>query len=506
MSVPLRKPLKWRLFQIWAFLDGSVRARILIPTIALFALTLVAVGFTALELYDLKLQEARSRSMLSSVQVLVSGYASAKLGGGPKPQAEPMLKLALDQNPDVEAVRLLRADGGLASGHSGDSDLGGRAIASIEPGIPFQVGDGREAIVWPLLNGPSCSGCHGKDASVLGWIHVRFAPAAHEAERRHLVGSLLRAGAPGLLLLVLIALWLLNREAVAPLKRLISVMKRAEAGETELSADEGLPDELGEAARSFDRMLTALRATQAELEAVYGDHMIRANRFAGVGELAAHMAHEIRNPLAGLSGVLELLGEDLADTPKGPLIGEMRHQVDRLTRTMESLLSYARPTKPQLQRTFVGTAIDRALFLVAQNQRRSNRIELHKDLEADLPAVLADPPLLEQVLLNLCLNAVQAMTEGGQLTVRAYSPREDRVIIEVTDSGPGIPLPARGSLFKPFFTTKRNGNGLGLAISARIMKEHGGELSFECPDSGGCVFRISLRTFASDTLAEEAAA
>jgi C4-dicarboxylate-specific signal transduction histidine kinase len=106
--------------------------------------------------------------------------------------------------------------------------------------------------------------------------------------------------------------------------------------------------------------------------------------------------------------------------------------------------------------------------------------------------VLADPAQLEQVFLNICLNACQAMDGRGKLGVRSFAD-EDRVTVEVEDSGPGIPAEVRAHIFKPFFTTKTEGNGLGLAISARIVADHGGHIGYRCPASGGTVFTVTLK-------------
>jgi signal transduction histidine kinase len=247
------------------------------------------------------------------------------------------------------------------------------------------------------------------------------------------------------------------------------------------------------AARGFDATLAALRRSQAELEAFYRERMVRADRFAAVGEVATGLAHEIKNPLAGLSGALELLAEDLATHPRhAEVVGEMRHQVERLTHTMESLLSFARPPKAHLRSTDVNATLEKVLFLIRQ-QCRGTSVEVHPELGEGLPPVLADPAQLEQVFLNLCLNALQAM--GGQVGTLTLRSREGEghVAVEVADSGPGIPADLRAQIFKPFFTTKREGNGLGLAISARIVAEHGGHIGYRCPPEGGTTFTITLQ-------------
>jgi C4-dicarboxylate-specific signal transduction histidine kinase len=222
--------------------------------------------------------------------------------------------------------------------------------------------------------------------------------------------------------------------------------------------------------------------------------MVRADRFAAVGEVATGLAHEIKNPLAGLSGALELLAEDLAANPQhAEVVGEMRHQVQRLTHTMESLLSFARPPKAKLRSTDVNLTLEKVLFLI-RRQSGSAALTVLADLANDVPAVLADPAQLEQVLLNVCLNACQAMANQPQGTLKVSSRRGDGIVaVDVSDTGPGIPADIHGQVFKPFFTTKREGNGLGLAISARIVAEHGGHIGYRCPPEGGTVFTITLQ-------------
>jgi signal transduction histidine kinase len=231
--------------------------------------------------------------------------------------------------------------------------------------------------------------------------------------------------------------------------------------------------------------------------------MIRADRFAAVGELATGLAHEIKNPLAGLSGALELLAEDLSRSPRqAEVVAEMQHQVHRLTHTMESLLDFARPPKARLRAADVNETLDKVLFLVRQ-QRVSAAVEVRAEMDRKVPRVLADPSQLEQVFLNICLNACQAMGAKGTLTVRAFQD-EDRVTVEVADSGPGIPPEVRPRIFQPFFTTKTEGNGLGLAISARIVAEHGGHIGYRCPPEGGTVFSVTLSQAAAASAARTA--
>jgi signal transduction histidine kinase len=483
--------------RLFARLDSSLQARILLPTSVFFAATMAAMVAGAVNLYGAGIERGRQERAEVFAGMVATGVSNVMLSG--QPQAVPNLLASLLQHRGELLSASLVAPDGRVSISSRPSYVGavpwGRPDRFEDTTVVTEPGGdpNQYAVLQPIVNAAACARCHGTDSKVNGWLELRFDRSPVVQAKRELAQTLALSAGAALVVLLAILLWLLGREAVNPLRRLVASMRRAEAGELTVRADEGRPDELGVAARGFDATLTALRRSQAELEAFYRERMVRADRFAAVGEVATGLAHEIKNPLAGLSGALELLAEDLATHPRhAEVVGEMRHQVQRLTHTMESLLSFARPPKAKLRSTEVNGTLEKVLFLIRQ-QCRGTQVEVRPDLADGLPAVLADPSQLEQVFLNLCLNAVQAMNgEGGTLTIRSR-PGEGQVTVEVADSGPGIPADLRGQVFKPFFTTKREGNGLGLAISARIIAEHGGHIGYRCPPEGGTTFTITLQ-------------
>jgi len=478
-------------------LDASIRARILLPTALLFSLTLAGMVAGVTRLYASDLERGRRERAELFTDIVASGVSNTMLAG--RPDDVPTLFGALmAHRPDLLAASLV-APNGFISVSSTPALLGTVPWPNIDRVEKTQIvyapagNDGEFAVIRPIENAAACARCHATGSHVNGWLDLRFTREPALKSESALVKTLALSALAALLCLLGILLWLIGREAVNPLQRLVAAMRRAEAGELTVRADEGRPDELGVAARGFDAMLTALRRSQAELEAFYRERMVRADRFAAVGEIATGLAHEIKNPLAGLSGALELLAEDLASDPHhSDVVGEMRHQVERLTNTMESLLSFARPPKAKLRSTDVNATLDKVLFLIRQQSR--GKIDVVDALDAHVPPVLADPSQLEQVFLNLCLNACQALSgkPGATLTVRSR-PGDGHVLVEIADNGPGIPPDVRGQVFKPFFTTKREGNGLGLAISARIVAEHGGHIGYRCPPEGGTVFTITLQ-------------
>ena len=489
-------------------LDSSMRARILMPTAVLFAVTLAAMAAGAVHMYGADIERGRRERAEVFTGMVAGGVSNIMLAG--RPHEVPVLLDTLPGHGTDLVVASLVSPSGNVSASSSPRLLGTvpwRDLQRFDKTTVVASPGGNEteyAVIQPIMNSESCARCHGTQSRVNGWLDLRFTRAPVLQAQAQLAKTLSLAAAAAFVVLLSITLWLLGREAVTPLQRLVAVMRRAEAGDLTVRADEGRPDELGIATRGFDATLAALRRSQAELEAFYRERMVRADRFAAVGEIATGLAHEIKNPLAGLSGALELLAEDLAKDPRqAEIVGEMRHQVARLTHTMESLLSFARPARAKLRATDVNGSLDKVLFLVNQ-QCRGRSVTIHPQLAEGLPTVLADPFQLEQVFLNICLNAIQAMKGGGTLAITSRAG-DGNVVVELQDDGPGIPSDLRAQVFKPFFTTKREGNGLGLAISARIVAEHGGHIGYRCPPTGGTIFTVTLQQARAGRATEHAA-
>jgi signal transduction histidine kinase len=482
---------------LWARLESSLRIRILIPTGVLFALVLAVMVVGAVQLHGSDATRHQREKAELFTQVVANGLTSLMLDHGPQgSELNEFLGIVASHRAEIHSINLVRSSG-LVSHSSLQSLLGTQLrdeppFTSAPVAFESQSERGQYSVRRPILNQPSCATCHGKDVPIVGWLEVRFDLDAIKAEKTRLAATLSATALPALFVLVFVTAWLLRREVIGPLHGLVSVMKRARAGEMAVTADTGRPDELGVAARGFDATLRALREAQVEVESFYRERMLQADRFATVGELATGLAHEIKNPLAGLSGALEVLVEDMRGTPEQKeVLIEMQHQVVRLTRIMESLLNFARPPQPLMRPTDLNATLQNVLFLVQQQGNKATT-EIRSELSPSLPSTLADAAQLEQVFLNLCLNGIQAIGSGGVLTVRSKAT-ETGITVEVEDTGSGIPPEIRESVFRPFFTTKRNGSGLGLAISARIVADHGGHIDFQCPDGGGTVFFVHLR-------------
>jgi len=225
----------------------------------------------------------------------------------------------------------------------------------------------------------------------------------------------------------------------------------------------------------------------------------RSRRLAELGTMAAGVAHEIRNPLGGIRGASQLLMREVReDKDFKDFLDVIVREVDRLDRTVEQLLGFARPVKADVAATNISEVVERALELVKPDIDRTG-IHLVKRFPSTIRQINADAAQLTQVFLNLLLNGVQAMPDGGTLTVTV---REDAgfteempfVVVEINDSGCGMAPEVLEQLFTPFFTTRESGTGLGLAISHRIVQEHGGAIDVISSEGQGTTFIVSFRS------------
>ncbi|HET7038584.1 MAG TPA: ATP-binding protein [Gemmatimonadales bacterium] len=250
-------------------------------------------------------------------------------------------------------------------------------------------------------------------------------------------------------------------------------------------------DEVGALVSSFNSMAVDLQRSREEIEHLHARDMERAQQLASVGELASGVAHEIRNPLTGVRGALELALRRLPpDEPSRPLLAEAQQQLARIEDATAQLLRYARP--PELRELAVDARllVERALHVVAPRAETAG-ITLREAPDSGAVPVLVDPELMVQVLVNLMLNGIEAMGPGGVLTVSLARQLPD-VRIAVHDTGPGVRPAVRADIFRPFFTTKHQGTGLGLSISQQIVARHHGVLQLEDGPGGGATFVVRL--------------
>lgn len=217
----------------------------------------------------------------------------------------------------------------------------------------------------------------------------------------------------------------------------------------------------------------------------------RADRLSAIGQLAASLAHEIRNPLASIDGAANLI--ESPQTPEEIRNGSfaiIHKEIQRLNRLLTNLLDFARPRTPEFQPVDPGRLID-SIISLAGHSAGQKHVTLRKEVPPSIPAIECDPEQMKQVILNLAINAVQAMTGPGEILISAQ-PSEASVTISVRDHGPGVDEENLDKVFNPFFTTKETGTGLGLSVVHQIVTQHGGVVNALQNPEGGMTFSLVL--------------
>jgi len=297
----------------------------------------------------------------------------------------------------------------------------------------------------------------------------------------------------------------------APISRLAEAAKRVGEGDYEMKVDLGeRNDEIGRFARDFNNMVKEIRESHLAMttwtevleEKVeertkalksIQDQLVQTEKLAGIGRLAAGVAHEINNPLTGILTNSSLMLEDLPD--EDPRKDDLKVIVDetlRCRKIVKGLLDFARQSPPQKQLVSLNGVIEDVITLV-RNQANFRNIKISLQLDGTIPQIYADRDQIRQVVLNIVLNAADAMPGGGEFHIRSSGYADDGFIeLSFRDTGEGIPRDVQEKLFEPFVTTKKSGTGLGLSIAYGIIERHKGKIAVDSTPGKGTTFRIIL--------------
>jgi two-component system, NtrC family, sensor kinase len=291
------------------------------------------------------------------------------------------------------------------------------------------------------------------------------------------------------------------RRLLRPLEQVTERAKVVAGGDFTPQAPHTSTDEIGELSRTFEAMVSEIARVNQEL--------LESERLATIGKMAAHVTHEVRNPLSSIALNLELLEEELpAASEAHTLFVAIRKEVERLTELTEQYLTVARRRDPNFAIEDVTEVVAEAVEFMSPELKRHD-VVVTTNFAAELPPVKLDEGQIRQVMHNLLRNARQAMPSGGDLRVRVAAGAEAGwVDIEVADTGAGMSDETRARLFEPFFTTRSHGTGLGLAISRHIVEGHGGAIRCEPNEPGGTRFvvRLPVATNQGDSAAVDARA
>ncbi|NJD89954.1 MAG: HAMP domain-containing protein [Geobacter sp.] len=423
-----------------------------------------------------------------------------------------MAKIAAALVPDRPAVADMAA---LAATLGAEKDFAGLLVAGAGGEELFRLADGRPAD--PLLRetirktsaSSQVASSQGvvfsyaplvKGGSTVGALRLTMSLGSEYAllarSRSLFIGYFIL----DFILLLGLGAFLLRRIIVNPLERLLKATERVIAGDYGHQLHLPGSAEIAGLADSFNLMQITLKERRDEVEthlqALQASRLetLRSEKMASVGLLAAGMAHEIGTPLAGIIGYSGILAEELAgDAEKSDYLRRITEDAGRIDRLVKDLLNYARPVKPEIERIDVREFLE-DLFAMLERQGLFKKLQPQLALDESLPTLYLDRHQLLQVMMNLVINARDAMPDGGVLSLAARCGEGEALLLEVADSGAGIEPENMEKIFEPFFTTKEpgRGTGLGLAISARLVESFGGRITVASKTGEGARFSVWL--------------
>ncbi|MBK7862999.1 MAG: HAMP domain-containing protein [Archangiaceae bacterium] len=407
---------------------------------------------------------------------IVSDYSASALNFEDQHSAEESLR-SLSKHQDLLFGALYDASGArFAEWHSG---------ASAEP--PVRLDANAPAID---LSDPYLDTVHPvvRADTRYGTLYLRASTASLSARTRRYLWNVAGLGL-GMAVFAFAFAFALRRVVSLPITRLSDATRQVTRNnDYSVRVQKLSDDEIGQLSDDFNTMVAEIARTQNEL--------VRKERLAAVGELSAVMAHEVRNALGVVFNSLEALRRRSA--PEAPevrsLLDMVGEEADRLNRIVEDLLDFARPNPPRREATAIEQVIASAVE-VASCTVPPARFRIATEVDPGLPPLQIDERMIRQALINLLINALQAMPTGGSVTVRANPARvEGRAFaqVEVSDDGPGMTSEVEARLFQPFFTTKATGTGLGLAVVRRFVEAHSGQVTVRSKKGDGSTFIMML--------------
>lgn len=398
---------------------------------------------------------------------------------------------------EIKTLRLFSPDGRIISSSVPSEEIKGLKQPSwkiSQPQMTSYEENGHLIYLMhtPIYNEMPCQRCHGKKQELMAILSVEVIMDSVN-ERIGGVREKSTLSFFGIVVLAGVSLWLLMTFLITrPLRDIVRKAKMLEDGNFNIRFSTGRKDEIGELSEELNSMLNELNRVRGEVEKCHLESMQRVEKMATIGELASAIAHEIKNPLAGISGAIQVFAEDFSESePRRSIINEVLTEIERLDKAVKDLLNFARPPEPILIKTHLIHVIERAIRLVSSQAKKQN-VNIIVKVAEDIPEIYIDPEQMHQVFLNIMLNALHSMLSGGVITITTHLYPDNNAEITITDTGVGIPQENIKNVFKPFFTTKHTGTGLGLAISKNIVQKHGGDIEVESQLGVGSIFRIKL--------------
>jgi signal transduction histidine kinase len=450
-------------------------------------------------------QEAYLRDLARHEAELIAGVADRGLHRAMERGETDVVQAILrrmGEHPVLRAIRIVGPRGTIRRS-SNPTELGRVLPPGERPPAgqrPEPIWDFRErtvAVFRTIPNGPHCVSCHQPDKDILGFLNVLVSFPPIDSEMAQHTTSMILVTILGLLTaggLIAVTFTVMVGRRIDLLSR---TMSQVEAGDLTARMPRGARDELGRLGESFNAMVARLADARRQVEDRHLGAIRRAEHMASLGKMAAGIAHEINNPLAGMQNcVRSLMKGTRNEDQRIQYLGMLLEGLGRIERTVGQLLDFAREAKPQFTRTNLRPILRRCLALL-EHQLATRQITCGLSADGNQPDILVDSHQIEQVFLNILMNAVDAMPQGGKILVSASLQQREAgsfVEVQITDTGVGIPPEDLPRIFDPFFTTKDvgKGTGLGLSVSYGIVRAHGGFIEARSEVGKGSTFTVGL--------------
>jgi len=445
---------------------------------------------------------ATSRQKIQIVSALVNASLYRAMTAGHEQEVQSIMQ-EIASSAAIQTIRILSPRGKVLRSTQGP-EIGAPADGQIQKslngflsrGIPSEISMVKAnslAQSFILLeNRKECLGCHAPSEQITGILEVEVDNSDAESSLRKNLWKGLAAALAAFSLLTFIVLRLFERIINRPISQLRKDMESYQVGHLAPSRAAVKQDEIGSLVESFNLMVGRLEEAHRKIEELYNQRIEKAEHLAAFGELAAGLVHDIKNPLSGIRGAIEIIYQKTHPSdPQKEIFGEVVVQTDKIIAILQDALNYAKPSAANFQFVNPNLCAENAIRL-ARTQLNGKKIRfLFQGLEPASRFYL-DPDKIQDVLLNLILNSISAIQKKGQIEIRMQQGSGREFQIRVSDDGQGIPEAHRDQIFNPFFSTKKDGTGLGLSISKRIIEIHRGTIRVESQAGQGTTFFIDI--------------
>jgi signal transduction histidine kinase len=470
-----------------------------------FSFFVVAASYTGTGILD-QFDSHRSREVSDIIEAQIRTIMLEK-----RPEHLNTIIESVGNSPAIESVLLLSDDGSVIRSSSNQDtahipyDRLKASIDSTSNGIFASLEDGKEYMYAsvPITRLSSCTECHGTASGPIAYLAVKTSKHSFaDITNGHRNMNIILTAGVFLVLAIIISVTVML-VVVRPLKRfshnlddrLFSLQNRSENHElAPVKYMAGDSAEIMHMVERFNELSSQLNKARREIEENHRKQLEDAQSLGYLGEMAAHTAHEIKNPLAGIRGSLQTIGSKMPDgSQHREIIQRAVGELERIYQTMMDLLTTAKGKPPEFKIIQINSLIN-DIVRVAEKDKQEKNLSFTLGMDPSLPPIEADRNIISQVIWNLVSNAIDAVSEGGKISIstRRAGGVDDSVAMIVKDDGFGIPEEAQKNIFKPFITGKEHGTGLGLSVVRRAVEAHGGSIALKSVAGRGSAFTVTL--------------